>query len=169
MKLAHKLKKQCMNHPEDGSPYFDWLSMGKEASICFNTVPSRVRFWANVGPPAVKAPRKARGAKQTKEAGPEVRPEDIDNKAEKSADALSATEQTIKDLKSTLGKRTDEESSGSGEVEGVRFLFNPKSFTQTVENIFHFSFLLVSIDIATCSWTASLTLLGTTENWPCPN
>lgn len=59
-----------------------------------------------------------------------------------SSDSLSAAQKSIKFMKRRLRERHDEEvRRGQGSmdgIDGVQFLFNPNSFTQTVENIFHF-------------------------------
>ena len=104
--------------------------------------------------------------------GEEEEVEQIDQKKSKSdADKLSAVERNITIVNTVLNKKTNEASKRSLEafeadakaanldenemrrkrrhvekegpfVDAVQHLFNPKSFTQTVENIFHFSFLV---------------------------
>ena len=65
------------------------------------------------------------------------------------ADKLSAMEKAMRIIRKKLIARTVAERetnpTAAGEhpdIDGVQFLFNPKSFTQTVENIFNFSFLI---------------------------
>ena len=112
-----------------------------------------------------KVVRKARGKRQKEKAedAPEIRPELMDKEAAAGdADALSAAEKVMKDLEKLLKKRarqeyekqkeaignaddetaTDRLKEHAGEVDGVNFLMNPKSFTQSVENIFNISFLV---------------------------
>jgi hypothetical protein len=74
-----------------------------------------------------------------------VKPEQVkEGEQEGDPNKLSATEKTIKSMERTLKKKVKESSDlGKGlEIDGAKFLCNPNSFTQTVENIFHFSFLI---------------------------
>jgi hypothetical protein len=143
VKLVHKLVQKCTLQA-NGSSVFDWRTLGSECGICFNALPERVSFLA--GPLDVPAPaeKKARVVRQRAkpEAGPEVQPDQVQlgDKTQDAADKLSATEKTMKRMVKKLLKRSQEESGGH--VDGVQYLFNPDSFTQTVENIFHFSFLI---------------------------
>lgn len=90
----------------------------------------------------VKRARKARQKRASAEDLEEARPEQLDTAQNKGgADNLSAMENAQKDLKKQL-KKLSRKGSQSEEVDGVKFLFNPLSFTQTVENIFNFSFLI---------------------------
>lgn len=96
------------------------------------------------------------------EQGEEVRPEQVqagDAHKKETTDQLSAL---LKQMKKKLKDRCTQEYNtnvvergGTGdaaadkklketgmEIDGVQYLFNPDSFTQTVENIFHYSFLI---------------------------
>jgi len=100
----------------------------------------------------------------------EEQPEELDQKKQKAdADKLSAVERNMAIVNKVLNQKSHEayakaheafkEEEGAldpeekkrrkkrikskgYEIDAVQHLFNPKSFTQTVENIFHFSFLV---------------------------
>ena len=130
--------------------------------MCFNAIPDRVTFLAGVLDSEIKAKeRKApqRRQRNVEDNVKEVQPEQVEH-AKKDVDQLSAAEKTMHDMKKRLKKRGKEEylknverakannedlskvqETGS-EIDGIQFLFNPKSFTQTVENIFQFSFMI---------------------------
>lgn len=93
-----------------------------------------------------KAARKPR-EKAVVDDSEEVKPETVKND-KSDVDKLSAMEKTMRVIRRKLVSRTLEEKEKNpsvGEhpdIDGVQFLVNPKSFTQTVENIFNFSFLI---------------------------
>lgn len=145
--------------------HFNWTLLGRECGICFNAAPSGVRFLAgSVDMEGEKVVRKARAKRQVnkQEEAAEVRPEVMDKESSKGdADTLSAAEKVMKDLDKLLKKRSKQEmekkfeehadadedtqrklKEHATEVDGVKFLINPNSFTQSVENMFNFSFLV---------------------------
>jgi non-structural maintenance of chromosomes element 4 len=150
-RLVLKLVLKCSNKTST-SQYFDWRLLGNEAGICFNALPERVTFLAGALDQEVtlkqKAVRKPR-EKQAVDQSEEVKPESVKNgKGQPDADKLSAMEKAMNTLRRRLAQRSQEElaksteSTRNPEIDGVQFLFNPKSFTQTVENIFNFSFMI---------------------------
>lgn len=120
--------------------------MGRECGICFNAIPENVTFLAgsldSQQDIQIKNARKPR-QKEVVDDSKEEEPEAVKN-SKADADQLSAAEKNMKQLKQVLKARAKEQEAKnkSKEIDGVQFLFNPESFTQTVENIFNFSFLI---------------------------
>jgi hypothetical protein len=109
----------------------------------------------------------ARRPRQREEDVEEEKPEDIKGHTARGADNLSAVQKNIKDVADALQKSVDNKyrklkndlvtAYGNGESIpekqtkklkmntdscAVQLLFNPRSFTQTVENVFHYSFMV---------------------------
>jgi non-structural maintenance of chromosomes element 4 len=170
-RVVSKLIQQC-RYVSGGTSFFDWKKLGIEAGVCFNALPSNVTFLNGPlqdGQEEFQVQQRAsRTQRQRAEENvEEERPEDVEGHTARGADHLSAVQKNITDVATTLQKKVDrtfnknkaklKELYGSLEdipdkvkkklkknpdVCGVELLFNPKSFTQTVENIFHYSFLV---------------------------
>lgn len=141
-----------------------------QSGVCFNAVPSCVSFLN--GPLTdgrtleVKQRAKRQKPEEDDEDVEEERPEDVQGHTTKDADQLSAIEQSMRVLHKTLQKRVNTTYAENKrklsdaydgqippklkkklkrhgvEIDAIQYLFNPKSFTQTVENLFHYSFLV---------------------------
>eukprot|EP00814_Leptocylindrus_danicus_P020231 CAMPEP_0116027424 /NCGR_PEP_ID=MMETSP0321-20121206/14639_1 /TAXON_ID=163516 /ORGANISM="Leptocylindrus danicus var. danicus, Strain B650" /LENGTH=321 /DNA_ID=CAMNT_0003500813 /DNA_START=50 /DNA_END=1015 /DNA_ORIENTATION=- len=146
-KFVRKLKSKATNREHN----FDWTMLGREVGTCFNAVPG-INFMN--GPVDHHVAEKKRVVRErrkrgSQEEGEEERPEDL-KEMEKGDGRLTAAEHHYKSVRETLIKRSsevrkEEQRNGKkqkGEINMVQYLFNPKSFTQTVENIFHYSFLV---------------------------
>jgi len=170
-RVVSKLIEACQTR-KGGSSYFDWHALGLQAGICFNSAPSNVSFLNGPlldGKEEIKVKQRAKRTKISEEEAnvKEERPEDIKGHTARGADQLSAVQQNICDVDEAMRKKVDRtynagkrklrEFYGSREkippkvakrlkknhgACAVELLFNPKSFTQTVENLFHYSFLV---------------------------
>ena len=165
LRLTEKLRSKCCL--SNGS--MDWLALGKQAGACFNAVPPRVQFLA--GPldagytPRPQTQRRRRVQEEEEEEEEEEEDgdeEDAATKQNSNSNQLSAVERNIRELSNVMRKecarqqkrdldeletmedsaRREAKRKRMGEVNMVQLLFNPKSFTQTVENLFHTSFLV---------------------------
>eukprot|EP00980_Cylindrotheca_fusiformis_P006335 scaffold1356_cov123-Cylindrotheca_fusiformis.AAC.16 len=164
-RLVSKLAQKCKSGTN-----FDWSLLGTQAGVCFNAVPSCISFLN--GPLAdgrtLEVKQKAKRPRQKEEEDvEEERPEEVkEGQSSKDPDQLSAIEQSMKVLKKTLHKRVNQTYEENKrklnevyhgqippkltkklkkhgvEICAMRYLINPKSFTQTVENLFHYSFLI---------------------------
>mmetsp|Transcript_29800 Transcript_29800/g.59949 ORF Transcript_29800/g.59949 Transcript_29800/m.59949 type:complete len:452 (+) Transcript_29800:28-1383(+) len=181
--LAQNLVKKGSTRT-GGINQFNWAGLGFQVGVCFSSLPSNCSFL--YGPlDAEYTPKERKKAERKKKSLEveeemqnleETRPENMDQGKKKEGDGneLSAVEQHIHTISSTLKQRSKEELKNAKElvgpylthlkreegirdekkldkkqtefmrearkVDAVNCLFNPQSFTQTVENIFHFSF-----------------------------
>lgn len=151
---------------------FDWRGLGIQAGVCFNAVPSQINFLNGPlldGNDEVTVKQRAKRTRltQAESDAEEERPDDVKGHTTRGADQLSAVQKNIEDVETTLSKKVYQthksnkrkiaESYGGvesipGRVNSklkknkggcaVELLFNPKSFTETVENLYHYSFLV---------------------------
>lgn len=87
-----------------------------------------------------KAPKPRQVEEDVKNAK-EARPDQVEKKDnESSGDKLSAMDKLCRRMRKKL--RTTTNSDASTTLNAMEFLHNPQSFTQTVENIFTYGFLV---------------------------
>lgn len=122
---------------DDAGEVFDWAKFGDATNVCFqDCCPELDCLW---GP--LEAPRKEKQVKKRKKAEeeeiePEAKVQDVGSSQMKDPDR---NVQRMKKLKHILQEETEKKPNG---VDFFETLLNPNSFTQTVENIFDFAFLL---------------------------
>lgn len=169
--MVGKLIEQC-RVTKGGNSYFDWRDLGIQAGVCFNAVPSQVSFLNGPlvdGTEEVTVKQRAKSMRntQTESDAEEERPEDVKGHTARGANQLSAVQENIEDvmtaLKSKVNRtynarkrklvksyghqdsipsRIKKQMKKSNDVCAIELLFNPKSFTQTVENLYNYSFLV---------------------------
>jgi len=169
-RVVGKLIEKC-RVTKGGTSYFDWRGLGVQAGVWFNAVPSQISFLNGPlvdGNEEVTVTQRARRVRntQTESDAEEERPEDVKGHTARGADQLSAVQQNIERVHMALqdkedrtyiaNKRKIEKVYGRDSIPdrvksrlkkntgvcAIELLFNPKSFTQTVENLYHYSFLV---------------------------
>ena len=170
-RLVTKVVQKCRSSTRS-STFFDWTALGVEAGICFNAIPSRVCFLngplQDGGEILHVKQRRVIQRPVEQDTTEEAKPEDVQMKRQvKDCDQLSAVEESMTVLEKVLHyqvrktyahhkKRLLDDHDGRTlppEVNkrlkkhgtdrcAIHYLFNPISFTQTVENIFHYSFMI---------------------------
>ena len=151
MRLTWKLRQKWMRER------FDWHTLGVQSGTCFNAIPSRIQFFggplhADFVPRTARAKRKR--VDQQGDDGEEEYPDSVDNQETNPPDQLSAVDHNIQILNKVLRQRSEQikheiaklppnkRRKMDCEVNAIQYMFDPNSFTQTVENMFHFSFLV---------------------------
>mmetsp|Transcript_7167 Transcript_7167/g.18006 ORF Transcript_7167/g.18006 Transcript_7167/m.18006 type:complete len:353 (+) Transcript_7167:226-1284(+) len=170
-RVVKKLLQKC-RITSGGSSKFDWEGLGEQAGVCFNAIPSRVSFLNGPlldGNEEVRVKQRAKRKPKTQpdSDNEEERPETVKGHTARDKNQLSAVQKNIEEVEKALKKKVEKNYSAvkrkliqaygsddqipkklvrrlkkNREVNGVNLLFNPKSFTQTVENLYHFSFLV---------------------------
>jgi len=145
-KITPKLfiEKLFENHAADEGGGIDWSDLGRDVGCFFRGVPF---FDCMLGPtgftPVTKVRQRAKRAqKQTYE---ERKPEEIKGSVSNEKVVTEHEKQTMvmkETLRSCCRTRDVNGNSVKRAVGAFDFLVNPASFSQTVENIFDFAFLI---------------------------
>lgn len=147
MKLILALKKQCTSRKGSNS-FFDWKTLGVQTGVCFNAVPSKVVFAAGKYDEGIAAKERKAREKKIKDKSEVVRPEDQEVEATGDKATMSVADVSVLRMRSQITndykvKLREADDSGSAELlNPLDVLLDPNSFTKTVENFFHFSFLV---------------------------
>ena len=140
-------KKGVLVAPGDRRHYrFDWQGLGRQAGVCFSSVPTGVSF--PNGPievgytPRKTAERKRRYQQDTDEEG--VVEEKVESVEQKKGSADG--DDHLSSVNTHLRKMDKKLHRSPGERDGTEFLFDPNNFTMTVENMSNFSHLVKQVE-----------------------
>ncbi|EJK50040.1 hypothetical protein THAOC_31032 [Thalassiosira oceanica] len=152
VRLAQMASKKgaVLQTPGDRRDYrFDWQGLGLQAGVCFSSLPTGVSF--PNGPievgytPRKSAERKRRYQEDTDEE--DVVEEKVESVEQKNSSAADRDHRDHLSLVNTHLRRMDKKLHQSpDERDGAAFLFDPNSFTKTVENMSNFSHLIKQVE-----------------------
>ncbi|XP_078358979.1 non-structural maintenance of chromosomes element 4 homolog A-like isoform X2 [Oculina patagonica] len=121
-------------------PRLDWKKLGRKASVAFKRTPN-VDFM--FGPLSMEPPRRTTKPKSPRDPN---RPDPSQLVKPKQLEKVEAKEEaTTKEVDRLHQVLYDNTGTSSSEVTPVclfKFIINPRSFGQTIENLFHLSFLV---------------------------
>jgi non-structural maintenance of chromosomes element 4 len=144
MTLVNAMKRKATSKTKEGKEVFDWELFGRQASVCFKAVPAQVRFL--IGPLSSQSmPKIRRYQKRVKRGEEETLEEQVVVPSEhQDAPKLSDPAAPVSMMKKELKKQCSATAGDNdyNEIDMIPFLVDPNSFAQTVENFFHFSFLV---------------------------
>jgi hypothetical protein len=123
----------------DEASTLDWCKLGTTFLRCFRVAPSGQFLFGSLEPVAVPTRNRLTQSQRPSTAkGKLERPRELSSLGEE-----AEVETTTRDVQHifTLLKSVCN-SSSDGRVHYFRFLIDPQSFSHSVENIFHFSFLI---------------------------
>ena len=148
IRLAQMASKKGTNIiPGDRREYrFDWQGLGLQAGVCFSSVPTGVSF--PNGPievgytPRKTAERKRRYQQDTDE---ECVVEEIVESVEQKKNSADGDDH-LSSVSCQLRRMDKKLHQSPDERDGTEFLFDPDSFTMTVENMSNFSHLVRQIE-----------------------
>ena len=147
VKVILALKKQC-TAKRGSNTFFDWANLGIQTGVCYNSVPSKVIFAAGKYEEGIAAKqKKAREAKQ-KDTSEVVRPDDQEVQAKGEKATMSVADVRVSKMRKRIQKEylakidIADGASAPEPLNPLDVLLDPNSFTKTVENFFHFSFLI---------------------------
>lgn len=120
-------------------PRLDWKKLGQKASVAFRRTPN-VDFM--LGPLSMEPPR--RPTRDTQKKTPQPKPTQLvkPTQLEKVEAREEATTKEVDRLHQVLYDNTVTEDDDLNPVCLFKFIINPHSFGQTIENLFHLSFLV---------------------------
>jgi len=143
-KVIKNLRKKVV----DDKGNFDWGALGAAVGTCFNTVPRVFFMNGPVGEARVqKVVKEKKKRVRVDEEAEEENPDEILTQ-KKDKNGLSGMEDIISSVNKTLKKTVDKRRKvkETKKIEGeesaclVKLVVNPKSFTQTAENVLALSF-----------------------------
>jgi hypothetical protein len=143
-----KLKAKCVaSEHSRGTGKFDWHKLGQSVGVCFNSVPSGICVMN--GPlSTVYSPRQRQRRLAVKEEASEdeaTKAKYFQNKkgAHPGGSASEQIEARIRAVQRRIKEKYREQTSSPKQpICFIQTLFDPTSFTKTVENLFYTSFLV---------------------------
>ena len=144
---AHKLVHALVHKCSSSSGNFDWKTLGREAGICFNAVPSQCTFaagrWDDPSRPVTPRKRAVR-TKVAPNTAVEEKPQDASTESTNTDHSSRYAEEQVGKLRKKLKRAHHQalrESNGdAAAVPGLPLLMQPDSYTKTIENLFYASF-----------------------------